>query len=303
MMNFDISSVLTRAGQITWKHKSIWGLLVLPMIVAFMPFMLFLIFFLAVMTITDGDISNVMFVVLALVFLLTLLVSTVVNYAVRSVSISAATLGVVRAERGEGSTKFMDLLRDGLPYFWRILGVMLVVNLSLGLILTIFNLLVFMLIVVTIGMASLCVQPIMLLLMPFMFLVVGALEAAQIAVITEDMNVMDAIKHALQVVRAHVWKYVIITLIVYFGSSILTSFIVMPLMLPLVFVPFLFEFAHEMSVQSVALISALFFCILFPVMMLVTSVLGVFMKASLDLTYLRLTSPAEERVVNFQGKA
>jgi hypothetical protein len=234
---------------------------------------------------------------------MTLLVSTVVNYAVRSVSISAATLGVVRAERGEGSTKFMDLLKDGLPYFWRILGVMLVINLTLGLVITILSLLAFLLILVTIGMASICVQPLTFLLMPFMFLVVGVLEAAQVAVIAKDMNVMDAIKHALQVVRAHVWKYVIITLIVYFGSSILTSFIIMPMMLPLVFVPFLLEFTHEMSMQSVALISVLFFSIFFPVLMLVSSVLGVFMKASLDLTYLRLTSPAEEQVVNFQGKA
>jgi hypothetical protein len=302
-MNFDISSILTRAGQITWKHKSIWGLLVLPMIVAFLPFILFFIFFFAVMTITEGDISDTLFVILVLVFLMTFLVSTIVNYAVRSVSISAATLGVVRAERGEGSTKFMDLLRDGLPYFWRILGVMLVVNLTLGLVITILNLLAFLLIVVTIGMASICLQPLMLLLMPFMFLVVGALEAAQVAVIAEDMNVMDAIRHALQVVRAHVWKYVIITLIVYFGSSILSSFIITPLMLPVFIVPFLIGLGQEMSMQSVALISVLFFCIFFPVMMLVSSVIGVFMKASLDLTYLRLTSPAEEQIVTFQGKA
>lgn len=108
------------------------------------------------------------------------------------------------------------------------------------------------------------------------------------------MNVMDAIKHALRVVRAHVWKYVIITLIVYFGSSILTSFIVMPLMLPAFIVPFLIGLGQEMSVQSVVLTSALFFCIFFPVMMLVSSVLGVFMKTSLDITYLRRSSPAEK---------
>jgi hypothetical protein len=294
-MNFDISGILTRAGLITWKHKSIWGLLMLPMIVAFLSFMLFLIFLLAVMTITDGNVSDTLFVILALVFLMTLLVSTIVNYGVRSVSISAATLGVVRAERGEGSTKFMDLLRDGLPYFWRILGVMLVVNLTLGLVITIFNLLAFLLIVVTIGMASICLQPLMLLLMPFMFLVIGALEAAQVAVIAEDMNVMGAIKHALQVVRAHVWKYVIITLIVYFGGSILSSFIITPLMLPVFLVPFLLGFGQEMSMQSAALISVLFFCIFFPVMILVSSVLGVFMKTSLDLTYLRLTAPLKNQ--------
>ncbi len=292
-MNFDISNILTRAGQITWKHKSIWGLLILPMLVAFLPIILFFIFFLIVMAITNGDISDAMFIVLAIIFFLGLVLSTFVNFAVRSASSSAATLGILRAESGEGSTKFMDLLRDGLPYFWRILGAMVVVNLTVGLVFAIFNLLALMLILVTIGMASFCVQPIMILLMPFMFLVNGVLEATQAAIITKDMNVMDAIKHALQLVRTHVWKYVIITLIVYFGSSILTSFIVIPLMTPLFIVPFLFTIGQEMSMPSVALISVILISIFFPIIMLVSGVLGVFMKASLDITYLRLTSPAD----------
>jgi hypothetical protein len=163
--------------------------------------------------------------------------------------------------------------------------------------------LAFLLILVTIGMASICLQPIMILLTPLMFLMIGVLEAAQIAVIAGDMNVLDAVKRALQVVRAHVWKYVIITLIVYFGSSILTSIIITPLMLPIFFVPFLLEFGQGMSMQSVVLISVLVSCIFFPVMILVSSVIGVFMKASLDITYLRLTLPAEEQVVHLQEKA
>lgn len=175
-MNFDIGSILTSAGRITWKHKSILGLLIIPMLVALLPFMLFSIFFLIVITVTDGDMSDAMFIVVAIVLLLTVIFSTVVNYVVRSASISAATLGVIRAERGEGSTKFMELLRDGLPYFWRILGVMLVVNLTLGMVFVIFNLLAFLLILVTIGMASICLQPIMILLIPLMFLMVGVLS-------------------------------------------------------------------------------------------------------------------------------
>ena len=293
-MNFDLGNILTRSGQISWRHKSIWGLLMLPMLVAFLPFLLFAVFFLVIMGIVEWNIPDFMYFGFTLIFLLILVLSTLVNYAVRTVSISAATLGVVRAERGEGSTKFMDLLRDGLPYFWRILGVMVIINLTIGLAFTIFFMLAFLLIIVTIGMASICLQPIMILLTPLTFLMVAVLDAAQIAVIVEDMNALDAVKHAFQVVRTHIWKYVIITLIVYFGGSILTSLVVMPLMLPLVILPFLLEFGQEMSMQGVTLITVLFFCIFFPVMMLVSSVLGVFMKASLDRTYLRLTSPAEK---------
>ena len=227
-MNFDLGNILTRSAQIPWKHKSIWGLLTLPMLVAFLPFLLFFIFFLILMGITEGNMPDFMYIGLALIFLLTLVISTIVNYAVRTVSISAATLGIIRAERGEGSTKFMDLLRDGLPYFWRILGVMAVINLTIGSAFTIFFMLAFLLIIITIGMAAICLQPIMILLTPMMFLMVGVMDAAQIAVIVQNMNVKDAVKHAFEVVRAHVWKYVVITLIVYFGGSVLSSIVIMP---------------------------------------------------------------------------
>jgi hypothetical protein len=292
-MNFDLGNILTRSGQITWKHKSIWALLMLPIIVAFLPLLLFLIFFLIIVTITGSDIPDFIYFGLALIFLLTIVVSTIINYAVRSVSNSAATLGIVRAERGEGSISFMDLLKDGLPYFWSILGVMAVVNLTIGLAFAIFFILVFMLIIVTIGMAAICLQPIMILLTPMLFLMVGVMEAAQIAVIVGNMNAMDAVKHAFQVVRANVWKYVIITLIVYFGGSFLSSIVFMPLMLPVFFVPFLLELGHGISTLGVVLISILFLCVFFPVMTLVSSVITVFMKTSLDLTYLQLTSSVE----------
>jgi hypothetical protein len=302
-MNFDLGNILTRSGQISWRHKSIWGLLVLPMVVAFLPFLLFAVFVLVIMGIVEWNVPDFMYFGFTLIFLLILVLSTLVNYAVRTVSISAATLGVIRAERGEGSTKFMDLLRDGLPYFWRILGVMVIINLTIGLVFTIFFMLAFLLIIVTIGMASICLQPIMILLTPLTFLMVGVIGAAQIAVIVDDMNALDAVKHAFQVVRAHIWKYVIITLIVYFGGSILTSLVVMPLMLPVFIVPFLIEFGREISMQSVTLITVLFFCIFFPVMMLVSSVLGVFMKTALDLTYLRLTQRKEEAPVIIEANA
>ncbi len=292
-MNFDYGNVLTCALQVTWKHKSLWGLLVLPMLVAFLPFIFFFIF-ISVLTLNlKADVSETMSVVIFVSFLLALVLSVIANFGVGSVSVSAATLGIIRADRGEGSTKFIDLVKDGMPYFWRILGVTLVFNLTIGLIFTVFSMLAFALIVVTIGMASICLQPIMLLLTPLMFLMVAVIEAAQIAVIADDLGIMDAVKHALQLVRAHVWKYIIITLIVYFGSSILSSIIVTPLMLPIFLTPVLLEFGQEMSMQSVALISGAFVCIFVPLMFLVSSVVGVFMKASLDLTYLRLT--AEQR--------
>ncbi|MCE9645453.1 MAG: hypothetical protein K8S20_05580 [Chloroflexi bacterium] len=291
-MNFDYGSVLTRAGQITWRCKSIWGLLLLPMLAGSLPFLLFLAFLAPVIMKADADISSAAYNFLGVVFLIIFAVFTPVNYGLRALASSAATLGVVRAERGEGSTQFMDLLRDGLPYFWRTLGVMLIVNLTIGLAFFVFSMLAFALILVTIGMASICLQPIMILLTPLSFLMVAFMESAQLAVIVDDMHVTDAIKSAFQRVRAHVWKYILLMLIVYLVSSILTSFIVTPLMLPIFFVPFLLESGRQIGTQSL-----LFSCIFLPLMILISTTIGVFMKITLDLTSLRLAQKTENQVI------
>lgn len=296
-MNFNYGDILTNAWQTIWKHKSILGLLMVPMGVAFLPVLLFMVFVFIMVGSGKTDISETISAVLAFVLILFFVISSIANLAIRSASVSAATLGIVRAERGEGSTKFMDLVRDGVPYFWRILGVTLVVSLTIGLFFTVFFMLAFVLILVTIGMAAICLQPILILLTPLMLLMIGVLEAAQTAVIAEDMGVMAALQHALRVMRAHVWKYLVITLIVYFGSSLLSGFITIPLILPIFFVPFLLESGHEISMQGVALISVLFSCVFFPLMILIYGTSSAFMKTALDLTYLRLTQKTGKQVI------
>jgi hypothetical protein len=296
-MNFDYGSVLTRAGQIIWRCKSIWGLLLLPMLAGSLPFLLFLAFLIPVIAKADAGISNAAFNFLTVVLVVILAVFTPVNYGVRALANSAATLGVVRAERGAGSTRFADLLRDGLPYFWRTLGVMLVVNLTIGLAFFVFFMLAFVLILVTVGMASICLQPIMILLTPLSFLMVAFMESAQLAVIVDDMHVTDAIKSAFQLVRTHVWKYILLTLTLYLVSSILTGFIVTPLMMPLFLGSFLLESGSQISTQSLVLIFLVFSCVFLPLMTLVSATIAVFMKITLDLASLRLAQKTGNQVI------
>jgi hypothetical protein len=295
-MNFDVGNILTHAGQISWRHKSIWGLLILPMLASFLPLILFLVLFLAFIWAAEADVPGIIYAILGVVFLLLVVVSTATNFMIGAVCNSAATLGIIRANRGEGSTRFMDLLRDGTPYFWRILGVTLILNFIIMLGYAIFSLLALVLTLVTFGLATICIQPFTILLIPVMYLVIGIHEATLISVVDRGMNVKDAIRHALRLVRAHVWKFIIITLIVYFGSSILGSIIFMPLMVPAFFLPILFGLGKDVSLLAMVLIFAFFFCIFMLAMILVSSVLGVFMKTALDLTCLRLTQNDENQV-------
>ncbi|MBL8063789.1 MAG: hypothetical protein JNK32_12250 [Anaerolineales bacterium] len=286
-MNFDYGNVLTRSFQIAWKHKSFWLFSMLPMIVGIFIFAALVapVFFL------DGSNDEMTALVFA-VWVIVMILGIVVSLLVGTAGSASLLLGIRRAERGEGSTAFLDLLRDGLAYFWRTLGVILIVQLTLGLVFTIFFLFVGLLSFVTMGLATICLQPVMILLTPLSFLVIAVMDGALMAVIDENLGAWDAVKRALQVVREHVWKFIILTIIVYFGSTILSSIFVAPAMIPVMAVPIFME--TEISGQMVILALILFSCIFFPLMTLFSGVIGTLMNSVLGLTYLRLVRPAVE---------
>ena len=217
----------------------------------------------------------------------------VVSFLVSVVSMSAATLGVSRVERGEGELSFTGLLRDSRQYIGRMLAVFLIINLTIGLIFTLFFLIVFALIMVTMGMASICLQPIMILITPLSFLVFGVLESAQAAVIVDDMNALEAVKRGLNIVRENIWKYVIMTLVIYIGGSIIMSFFMVPFMVPF-FGLSIFVSSEQFDSRIMMAAMLGFMCLFFPLMILFQSVMMTFMKSSLFVSYLRLTAPKED---------
>ena len=299
-MKFDVVDLLTSTVKILWKHKSIWALILVPIVIAFLPFIVFFVPLLGLMgfgpdpNMLDMDtISSVFF----LAFLVVFVISALVNLFASAASNASASLGIIRAERGEGSTNFMILIRESFPYFWRILGVMLVIGLTIGLVFTVISFLSFALIAVTIGMAAICLQPLYILMAPLMYLMMGIQDAAQIAVITEDMSVMDAIKHAFQVVREHVWKYILISLVIYFGGTILSTFIVFPVMIPMFAAFPLIDAGSLTESQSAGVIVGFMMCFFFPAMLFISSIIGALMKTALGLTYLRL-APSGQKTEN-----
>lgn len=286
-MNFDYGNVLTRAFQLTWQHKSFWLFLMIPMLITSVIFLSFVVpvFLLEGNEDMMGLVLAVWIGVVSLGFLASLLAGTA--------AIASLTLGILRAERGEGSLSFMDLARDGFQYFGRALGVVLIVQLTIGLVFTVFFLCVGALTAVTMGLAAICFQPVMILLTPLSFLVSAVMNAALVAVMDEDLGAWDAVKRALQVVRDHVWKFLILTLIVYFGASMLSSILVFPAVIPAMLAPV----AMESGEQMFWLTMLLFVCLFFPLMSIFSGVIGTFTTAAVDIAYLRLVKPAGENIV------
>ncbi|KXK15519.1 MAG: hypothetical protein UZ14_CFX002000540 [Chloroflexi bacterium OLB14] len=292
-MNFDYGNLLTRTLQISWKHKAFSGILTLPILVSFAVFpVMFLFLFLF----EDGK-SQETNALITLGFIAFSILITIITMVLQIYAISAVSLGIVRVEKDEGSLKFMDLLQDGRQYFGRQLGVFLIIQLSIGLIFAVFFGFVFVATIVTVGMASICLQPIMILLTPLMFLMFAVLEGAHIAVITENLSAWDAIKRSIEIVRQHIWKYIILTVIIYFGVTIFTSLAIFPVTFPFVFLAIFSESVNEIGRTPFLLMIIGSFCIFFPLMALVSGISQTLMKVSLGLTYLRLTRKDENQVI------
>jgi hypothetical protein len=291
-MNFDFGEVLTRAGQITWRHKVLWLLNLLPMLMMFLFFPIVFVFIFYTEKnplVLNGIFSNPIFVGLIIVFEFMLILG---SWILSTIARSSTTLGVLRAEEGNPSISFMELLRDGLPYFWRMFGVMLLISLTIGVVFFIFFGCIMAFTLVTMGMGAICAQPLMLLMMPVSLLAMALMEQAEAAVVADNKSVMDALNYAFNLVKTHIWKYVLITLIVYFGTMIVMSVVMFPMMfIPFFGLSFLGFSPDGSSSSSFMWMMGFFLLILIPVIAFVQSVIATFMKSSLTVTYLRLTRP------------
>ena len=303
-MKVDLGEVLTRAWQITWKHKMLWGISALPLLISFLFYPLWL-----VLAFTqdfdsnriEGLVENPSFIIVGGVFYVLIIVGSSV---LQVMSRSSVTLGVYRIETESQPITFMDLLRDGLQYFWRILGVILLIGLAIVVVFLAFFACVAALSVVTMGFAALCLQPLFLLMIPLTWLVTAGMEQAEAAVIADGMGVTDAVKRAYELVRSNLGSYALITLVIYFGVGILSSLIVFPFMVPM----FVFMMRNMesgvMDINNMMRTQSVLGTVILPVFVFIQGVTLTYLKTAMTITYLRLTrAPHEPQLVLQEASA
>jgi hypothetical protein len=289
-MDFDFGDVLTRAWKITWKHKVLWVISVLPFLTMFLflPFWLILLLqknvdFNAISTWMENPIYSTIAI---LVYLIVFISSMVLQIASRS----SLTLGIYGAEAGLQPVSVVHLLRNGLRYFWRILGISFVISVGMMVVIIAFFAVLAALSVVTMGFAMLCIQPLFILMIPLFLLVMALMEQCESAIVADELTVMDALRRAYELIKSNIWKYVLITLIVYFGMNILISIVTFPLMIPMFF--FMMRTMEAgMDFNSMIRMQAVVGIVILPLMALVQGFSQTYIKSAMMLTYLRLTRP------------
>jgi len=282
-MKVDIGEVFTRSWQITWKHKVLWGYGALLTLVSFLliPLAVLPIF---VSLLDERLMEEPIFFLLFfggifLFFLALYPISALLNVAL--------TIGVLRAERGEEKLSFTEIIRESFLLFWRYLGTMtLFVG---GMFLVFFALFTALMMVsaVTFGWGMICWIPLSFLQYPLILIWYACMEQALSAVVADNISMMDSVKLSWQLFKKNVWVFIIIGLVIYFGTSMISSMVMMPLMFPFIFLPIAFESAEFGRIALV--LAGLFMFLFVPIFSIFQGVVLTFMRSGWVLTYLRLT--------------
>ncbi len=282
-MQFDFSEVLRRAWQITWKHKILWvyGFLLTLFGFLFVPLSIIPIF---APGISDSMINEPW---LALILVAGFFVFILALYPVSVIMNGALTIGVLRAERGEEKLSFMELIRESFPFFWRILGLMLLYAGAMIIAMLAFSALQVILTLVTFGLAAFCMAPLSFLTYPVIFIWYACMEQSMAAIVVDNMNIMDSAQQGWQIFRKNMGAVAIVGLVLYFGVSFISGFAMLPMMVPFLAIPFALE-STELN-TNIFLVAGICAAVYGPIFSVFQGGILAFMKSGWVLTYLRLT--------------
>jgi hypothetical protein len=292
IMSFDFGEVLTRAWQITWKHKILWVFGLLSMLVGLLFFPIgfapaFSIFM------AEGDIpfwvEQPAFVIgfFGAFFLL-----MVASFFIGALTQAAISVGALRAEQKGEDITFNETLKASLPYFWRFTGIMALLMGGVFLVMFGFFAIQMLVSLLTLGLGAICLVPLQFLLYPLMIVAYAWQEQALASIVVDDLRVLEAAKRGWQVFRKNMLPVVLITLILYLGVGMVSGFVSLPIMIPFFVIPFAFNEEIE-SIRTIIIAASLCLVAYMPVLAVLQSGILTYMKAGWMLTYLRLTQKSE----------
>jgi hypothetical protein len=288
-MNLNFGEVLTRAGQITWRHKNLWLAGIVVTLVSFLSVPISLIFNPSFSSFSDPSEVNralpSIFLVNGLVLLLTIL-----SIPVYVIGMSVPSLGTFQLERGREKVNFGELIKGVLPYFWRVLGIFLLVWVGAFAVMMVFMALIMLLGVFTFGIGILCAFPLFILFIPLAILVYALMEQGVSAVLVDNLGFSSALQRAWELVRKNLGVMALMSIIIYLGATIISMIISVPMLIPMF--GFMFNMGSEPDFESFERLSRnmnLWMLAFSPLYAVFQGILLTYMQSVWTLTYMRLT--------------
>jgi hypothetical protein len=314
MNNFNFGEVLTRAWKNIWRHKVLWVFGILASCARGgggggggsggggsrnyqtnpgqnIPF-------------SSGQIERIanqvgqyiqdnlwLVIAVGLVLVLLSFILSFVLYALGMMGRIGLIKGTYKIENGAESLSFGEIWSESLPYFWRIFGLNFLVAVAFFVIfipLILFGL-------ITFGFGFICVIPLICILIPISWVVAVVLEQAQIAVVLEDLNMLDGFKRGWDIVKSNAVPILIMVLILGIGGTIISVIVALPIIVA--FIPVLMGMETLRESLTPLYISLACCAVYVPVLIFFNGVLTAYIQSVWALTFVQLTSPKEDAPV------
>lgn len=286
-MEFDVRAVLRHAWQVTWKHKGLWIISALPLapILVYLPVLIYVLLSDDVMNELPNLLNNP---TLILVSFIVLIVTIAVTGLLQVFSRSATTFGILQLEAGGAAPSFAELIKGGRTFFWRTLVTLLLASLGLAAASAVFSACLSLIGFATFGLGSLLGQVVVL---PVTLLIYAIMEQAQVAIVADDAQPVDALRGAWELVQENLNSFVIIAILLHVCLSIVSGLAMLPVVAPL-FLALLSRFSGEVSNglgnPSLLRVAVWSFAFFLPVSFILQAVAVLYRKSVHVIAYLRL---------------
>ena len=319
-MNFG--KILSRAWQIVWKHKILWlfGILAscgrsggvsggnsgsfntnfttdetqIPAGIEH---------FLTSISNFFSNIKNWQIIFIIITLILVFFVIWVLAIVLSTIGKTALVLGAKKAEEGAHTLSLRTLFTDSLAYFWRILGLNLLISFALFLLGLLFIVPIILFTIFTLGIGLLCILPLLCLAIPIGWAIQVYVVQANNALIIENIGIFESLSRGWIVLKENFVNLFLMGLILFIGAGIIGFLLAMPMLIILVPTTMLIIkgslAASANQFITVALLGGgLCFVSYLPILILLHGILQAFISTSWTLTYLELTRPIPAEAID-----
>jgi len=217
----------------------------------------------------------------------------IIAISLRTIGNTGLVIGTLKAEEGTESLRFGDLFKSSLPFFWRVLGL----NILIGLVILAIGLLsLFPLIILTIGtfgIGLICLLPLICILIPIGYLAQIYIIQVNNALILEDLGIFDSLSRGWIFFKENIGNMIVMGLILFIGAGLIGLLIALPIFF--IIVPAIIGFVVGSSTEisqfftGTLLVSGLCLVTYLPILILLQGILKAYTRTAWALTYLRLT--------------
>jgi hypothetical protein len=192
-------------------------------------------------------------------------------------------------DEGKEKISFGELFSASGAYFWRVLLLAILIFAITFALLIVLLVPAIGLTVITFGLGLLCMLPLLCLLIPLSWVLSVIVEQAIVAIVGDNLGVVDGLKRGWEVFRAHLPETLIMGLILGIGGGIVRFIIAIPAFL--ILIPLIGSAVIDSArlLQTGIIISVVLFCIYIPFAIFFNGVLTAYISSAWALTYRRLT--------------